>query len=85
MTSEPRGRLLFGISQGGCPVYCPDGVRHGGGTSLVQALAWNVGTCCPDTSAVLLVIGHPGEREFAKQLKLQGAEYRCWAQGQTVS
>ena len=28
----------------GLPVYCPSGVRHGGGVSLVWALAGNVGT-----------------------------------------
>ena len=30
---------------GGRPVYCPLGVRHGGGVSLIQAFVWNVGTC----------------------------------------
>ena len=33
----------------GRPVYCPGGARHGGGASLVQALARNVGTRRPDT------------------------------------
>lgn len=27
------------------PAYCPDGIRHEGGVTLVQALARNMGTC----------------------------------------
>ena len=30
------------------PVYGPDGVRHGGGVTLLQALVRNVGTCRPN-------------------------------------
>lgn len=30
------------------PVYGPDGVRHEGGVTLLQALVRNVGTCRPD-------------------------------------
>ena len=33
---------------GGKPVYCPTGVRHEGGVTLIQALVRNVGTCRPD-------------------------------------
>ena len=33
----------------GIPVYCPGGVRHAGGASLVWALVRNVGTRHPDT------------------------------------
>jgi hypothetical protein len=29
-------------------VYCPTGVRHEGGVTLIQALVRNVGTCRPD-------------------------------------
>jgi len=32
----------------GKPVYCPTGVRHVGGVTLIQALVRNVGTCRPD-------------------------------------
>ena len=37
----------------GKPVYCPDGARYGGGASLAQALAWNVGTRRPGTDGQL--------------------------------
>ena len=30
------------------PVYCLGGVRHKGGVNLIQAFAWNLGTCRPD-------------------------------------
>ena len=30
------------------PAYGPDGVRHEGGVTLVQAFVRNVGTCRPD-------------------------------------
>jgi hypothetical protein len=33
----------------GIPVYCPGGVRHGGGASVVRAQTRNVGTRRPDT------------------------------------
>lgn len=29
-------------------MYCPTGVRHVGGVTLIQALVRNVGTCRPD-------------------------------------
>ena len=31
------------------PVYCPHGVRHGGGVTVLWALVWNVGTCRPES------------------------------------
>ena len=37
------------------PVYCPDGVRHEGGVTLLQALVWNVGTCRPDAKGAIQV------------------------------
>jgi hypothetical protein len=72
----------------GVPVDCPDGVRRGGGASLVQALAWNVGTCRPDraTRPVAQSWSAVGRAwEIPKQRELRGAEYRCGAQGRTVS
>ena len=27
------------------PAFCRSGVRHRGGVNLVEAFAWNVGTC----------------------------------------
>jgi hypothetical protein len=32
------------------PACCPGGIRRIGGASPVQALAWNVGSCDPDTA-----------------------------------
>ena len=45
MTSKPESSL--GIREGlrGRPAFCRSGVRHRGGVNLVEALAWNVGTC----------------------------------------
>ena len=40
---------VVGPGQGwGRPDYCPTGVRHEGGVTLIQALVGNVGTCRPD-------------------------------------
>ncbi|MBK7677087.1 MAG: IS66 family transposase zinc-finger binding domain-containing protein [Candidatus Accumulibacter sp.] len=40
---------VIGPGQGwGKPDYCPTGVRHEGGVTLIQALVRNVGTCRPD-------------------------------------
>jgi len=45
------------------PVYSPDGVRHEGGVNLLQALAWNVGTCRPVAKGEIQVGSpHKGER-----------------------
>ena len=46
---ETGSRSLARDEPGGYLIYCPGGVRHGGGASSVQALARNVGTCRPDT------------------------------------
>ena len=45
-----RNRGLISVpGQGwGRPAYCPTGVRHFGGVTLIQALVRNVGTCRPD-------------------------------------
>jgi hypothetical protein len=40
----------------GEPVDCPSDGRHGGGVSPVQALMWNVGTCCLDAKGDLQVV-----------------------------
>jgi hypothetical protein len=40
---------VVGPGQGwGIPDYCPTGIRHEGGVTLIQALVRNVGTCRPD-------------------------------------
>ncbi len=47
---------------GGCPDYCPDGIRHEGGVTLQLAFARNVGTCRPDAKGEIQV-GGPYEGE----------------------
>ncbi len=39
------GSLVTPGSVWGRPAYCPHGVRHKGGVTLIQALVWNGGTC----------------------------------------
>lgn len=39
------GKSLLRDQSGGSPDYCPGGIRHEGGVTLRQALAWNMGTC----------------------------------------
>jgi hypothetical protein len=47
LTSKPG--VVVAPGQGwGKPVYCPVGVRHEGGVTLIQALVRNSGTCRPD-------------------------------------
>jgi len=47
MTSKP-GEVVAPGQGWGEPVYCPVGVRHEGGVTLIQALVRNSGTCRPD-------------------------------------
>ena len=37
------------------PVYCLSGIRHKGGMNWIQALVWNVGTCCSDAKGEIQV------------------------------
>jgi hypothetical protein len=37
-----RGRMAAPGRVWGIPVYCPDGLRHRGSMSPIQALVWNV-------------------------------------------
>jgi hypothetical protein len=46
----------------GIPVYCPHGVRHGGGVTLLWALVWNAGTCRSAAKGEPQV-GNPHKRE----------------------
>ena len=48
VTSKPGMGSLSRDEPGRQPAYWPGGVRHIGGASSIQALAWNMGTCCPD-------------------------------------
>ena len=53
------------------PAYGPDGVRHAGGVTVVQARVWHVGTCRPDVK---------GEAQVATP---QEPESRSGAQGRS--
>jgi hypothetical protein len=56
---------------GGCPVYWPFGVRHGGDVSLICSCRMEREKACPDTA---VFVG--GDRERPKRPKPQGIEYR---------
>ena len=45
---QNRGFISTPGQDWGKPVYCPIGVRHVGGATLIQAQVRNVGTCRPD-------------------------------------
>jgi len=45
------------------PVYCPRGIRHKGGMTLVQAFAWNVG--CAGKAYVILRVKVPSGQSLA--------------------
>ena len=53
--AETGGKSLTRDESGGWPDCCPDGIRHEGGVTLSQALAWNVGTCRPDAKGEVQV------------------------------
>ena len=59
---ETGGESLTRDQSGGRPDCCPDGIRHEGGVTLNQALAWNVGTCRPDAKGEIQA-GGPCEDE----------------------
>jgi hypothetical protein len=54
---QNRGKPLTSGKAWEVPAYCPGGVRHTGGASLVQALVRNVGTCRPMLEAAELLGG----------------------------
>ena len=60
--AETGGKSLTRDESGGRPDFCPGGIRHEGGVTLNQALAWNVGTCRPDAKGEIQV-GGPHEDE----------------------
>ncbi len=52
---QSRGAIVIpGLAQGK-PVYCLGGVRHKDGVNLIQAFAWNLGTCRPDAKGEIQV------------------------------
>lgn len=68
---KTEGESLSREESGGGPVYCPLGVRHEGGVSLILAQMWNLGTCRLDAKG-------------ATQAEIpQESEYRCEAQGRS--
>ena len=56
------GKSLTRDQSGGYPAYCPGGIRHEGGVTLVQARMRNMGTCRPDVKGGIQV-GGPHEDE----------------------
>ena len=45
VASKPESSLGIRDRLRGRPIFCRSGVRHRGGVNLVEAFAWNVGTC----------------------------------------
>jgi hypothetical protein len=65
------GESLTREESGGDLIYCPGGVRHEGGVTVVQAGVRNVGTCRPDAK---------GEAQVEAP---QAREYQGGAQGRS--
>ena len=59
---ETGGKSLTRDESGGCPDCGPDGIRHEGGVTLIQASMWNAGTCRSDAKGEIQ-IGGPYEGE----------------------
>ena len=65
LTSKPE-RVIAPGQGWGRPVYCPVGVRHESGVTLIQALVRNSGTCRPDVKGDAQVESlHKGQRTDA--------------------
>jgi hypothetical protein len=74
---QNRGLFVAPGRVWGAPADCPDGARHGGGASVVRALARNVGTCRPAPAGGQWRGLWPtavGGSETPKRLKPRGAE-----------
>ena len=69
-TSEPGASPSSGIRLGGGPEYCPTGVRHKGGVSLIRAFLQNVRTCRRDAK---------GEGQAGRPRKAESTE--AWHRG----
>src|SRR5271166_218103 len=54
---ETRGNSLTWDESGGWPDFCPGGIRHEGGVTLIQASMWNAGTCRPDVKGEIQIGG----------------------------
>src|SRR5271165_3114433 len=71
---ETRGNSLTWDESGGWPDFCPGGIRHEGGVTLIQASMWNAGTCRPDDghgrrNPSRLRVAPAGLRQSARKLK----------------
>src|SRR5271154_6711597 len=81
---ETRGNSLTWDESGGWPDFCPDGIRHEGGVTLIRASMWNAGTCRPDVKGEIQ-IGGPYEGESTDAGHRGGAtrssEDAMWVRG----
>ena len=62
-------------------MYCPDGVRHEGGVTLVQALVWNVGTCVSMLREQLKWKPH---QSLSTEARHRGGVARCSVEGSVM-
>ena len=60
--AETGWNSLTRDESGGRPDFCPGGIRHEGGVTLIQASMWNAGTCRPDVKGEIQA-GGPCEDE----------------------
>ena len=65
------------------PVYCPHGVRHRGGVTVLWASVWNVGTCRFAAKGELQV-GSPHEWE-STEAEHRGGVVRSRAEGAVMA
>jgi len=63
------------------PVYGPDGIRHEGGVTSVQALVWNVGTCVSMLREQLKWKPH---QSLSTEAKHRGGVARCSVEGSVM-
>jgi hypothetical protein len=63
------------------PVYCPDGVRHEGGVTLIQALVRNVGTCVSMLREQLKWKPH---QSLSTEARHRGGVARCSVEGSVM-
>ena len=76
---ETTGESLLWDKRRGRPVDCLRGIRHEGGVKSVQALVWNVGTCCHlsaysghfDFGIIRPKTSHVGAADYANTAPIQ--------------
>ena len=79
---ETRVNSLTWDKSGGRPDFCPDGIRHEGGVTLLQAFMWNAGTCRPNAKGEIQVGGpYEGESTDAGH---RGGAIRSRAEGSVM-